>query len=216
MANDDDILTTPVPGPEAEASPSERAHARTFAELIDKTQAGKTPAAMSTDDRALVEVATVIRATHGALELTAARRSSIVEEALARALNGTGASASVTSGPIIPISAGDAGDAGGARARARRRWVPWTLAGASTLIAAAAVLLLWLRAAPVTPVARAERVPASWTSRPADPLIGPIARAQAGDASARIDYIFADRLDGFRERRLSQPARAPHGHGGKP
>ena len=34
-------------------------------------------------------------------------------------------------------------------------------------------------------------------------LVGPIARDHAGDASARIDYIFADRLDGFRERRLS-------------
>jgi hypothetical protein len=33
-------------------------------------------------------------------------------------------------------------------------------------------------------------------------LIGPIARDRAGDASARIDEIFADRLDGFRGRQL--------------
>ena len=99
------------------------------------------------------------------------------------------------------------------RARARgRRWVPWALTAASTAVAAAAVMVLWLRA-PVTKIVReptaAAKLPASWTSRPTDPLIGPIAREQAGDASSRIDYIFADRLDGFRERRLSA-------RGGKP
>jgi hypothetical protein len=51
-------------------------------------------------------------------------------------------------------------------------------------------------------------VPVEWTSRPADSLIGPIARDRAGDASARIDAIFADRLDGFRARRLT-PRGAP-------
>jgi hypothetical protein len=53
-------------------------------------------------------------------------------------------------------------------------------------------------------VAVAAPRPASWLSRPTDPLIGPIPRERDGDASARIDYIFADRLDGFRERRLSR------------
>ena len=56
-----DILDGPVPSPDAEATPSERSHAKTFADIIDKTIAGKTPPTMSADDRALVEVATVIR-----------------------------------------------------------------------------------------------------------------------------------------------------------
>lgn len=198
-SSDDDILSGPIPEPDAEATPSERAHAKTFADIIDKTLTGKTPAAMSADDRALVEVATVIRAAAGTMELAPAKQRSLVDDALRQAIGGVGAA---TSGPVTPIG----------RARGRR-WVPWAITGMSTAIAAAAVLVLWLRGAPhphvPQPVAATE-VPASWRSRPADPLIGPIAREQAGDASSRIDYIFADRLDGYRERRLSRP------HGGKP
>jgi hypothetical protein len=89
-----------------------------------------------------------------------------------------------------------------------RRWTPWVVAGASTLVAAAAIAMLWLRtpsksvnAGWRSPVAH---VPAEWMSRPADSLVGPIARDHAGDASARLDTIFADRLDGFRARRLSR------------
>ncbi len=191
--DDDDILNAPIPEPDAEATPSERAHAKTFAAIIDKTLTGKTPAAMSSEDRALVEVATVIRAASGTMELAPAKARSLVEDALRQAVGGVAAS---TSGSVTPI----------ARARGRR-WVPWAISAMTTAIAAAAVLVLWLRA-PVTkvvhePTAAAAKLPVSWTSRPADPLIGPIAREQAGDASSRIDYIFADRLDGFRERRLS-------------
>jgi hypothetical protein len=83
-----------------------------------------------------------------------------------------------------------------------RRWAPWAIAGASALVAAAAIAMLWLRG-PVAGPAVA-RMPSEWTSRPADPLVGPIARDRAGDASARIDAIFADRLDGFRARRLAR------------
>jgi hypothetical protein len=91
------------------------------------------------------------------------------------------------------------------------------IAGASSLVAAAAIAMLWLRtppaAAPVAPPV-AEAMPVQWTSRPTDPLIGPIPRERAGDAGARIDYIFADRLDGFRERRWSPGASGSRG--GKP
>jgi hypothetical protein len=197
MATDDeDILTGPVPDPDAEPTAAERAHAKTFAELVDKTLSGRTPPAMSADDRALLEVATVIRATSGGLPLAAAKQRDLIEDVLRQAVGvggGAGASASTLPG-VVPIG----------RARARR-WAPWLVAGASTLVAAAAVVTLWLRTpprAPEPPVADA--VPASWTSRPTDPLIGPIPRERAGDAGARIDYIFADRLDGFRERRWSR------------
>lgn len=199
MATDDeDFLTAPVPDPDAEPTAAERAHARTFAELVDKTLSGRTPPAMSADDRALLEVATVIRAASGGLQLPAAKQRSLVEDVLRQAVGegGSRAGASLAGAPV-PIE----------RARGRR-WAPWLVAGASTLVAAAAVALLWTRAIrapqPVAPVAGADPLPASWTSRPADPLIGPIPRERAGDASARIDYIFADRLDGFRERRWSR------------
>jgi hypothetical protein len=190
--DDDDILTGPVPAPEADATPTERAHAKTFADLIDRTLAGRnTPPAMSADDRALLEVATVIRAATGKAELPAAKRSSIVEDALRQAVGGAGA----TSGGIVPIE------------RARRRWVPWAIAATSTIVAAAAVLLLWLRAPERVNVNVNEGVaqtPVHWKTRPADPLIGPISRDRAGDASTRIDTIYADRLDGYRERQLAR------------
>jgi hypothetical protein len=189
---DDDTLTGSVPDPEAEPTPAELAHARRFAELVDKTLAGRTPPAMSADDRALLEVATVIRATRGQLELAPARRHAVVEDALRQAIGARPASG----GSVTPI----------ARAPARR-WAPWIIAGASALVAAAALLVLWLRPAePPAPIGRARPVPPEWTSRPADALIGPIARDRAGDASARIDAIFADRLDGFRARRLARRA----------
>lgn len=190
MINDDDILSAPVPEPLDEASPSERARAKTFADIVDKAITGRAPAAMSADDRALLEVATVIRAANGQAELAATKQRSIVEDALRQAI---GDASSGTSGQlgVVPIG------------RARKKWLPWALTGASTAIAAAAMLVLWLRGPEKQIVQETAQVPTSWTSRPADPLIGPIARENAGDASARIDYLFADRLEGYRDRRLS-------------
>lgn len=197
MATQDDDSAAPPPAPESEPTPTEIAQARRFAELVDKTLSGTTPPAVSADDRALLEVATVIRATHGNVELARSKQRTIIEAALRQAIGDAPASGSVT-----PI----------ARARSRR-WAPWIVAGTSTLVAAAAIAMLWLRTpehaggtlgtlgSPAVP-------PAEWTSRPADPLVGPIARDHAGDASARIDAIFADRLDGYRARRWAR--------GGKP
>ena len=184
---DDDTLTGAVPDPDTEPTPTELARARRFADLVDKTLSGRTPPAMSADDRALLEVATVIRATSGGLELAPSAARAVVEDALRQAIGVDGAAGAAT-GPVMrtPI----------------RRWAPWAVAGASTLVAAAAIAMLWLR----SPVAA--RVRPEWTSRPADALVGPIAPERAGDASARIDAIFADRLDGFRAWRLER--------GGKP
>ncbi|MBX3161690.1 MAG: hypothetical protein KF773_37360 [Deltaproteobacteria bacterium] len=195
MATDDDILTGPVPGPDDEPSAAERAHARTFADLIDKTLAGRTPPAMSTDDRALIEVATVIRAASGGMELPASRQRSIVEDALRQAVGGVTSSGSLATTPITSAR--------------RRRWAPWAVAGASTLVAAAAVLAMWLRAPKPPAPADGERTPTAWRSRPSDPLVGEITRAHVDEASARIDVIFADRLEGFRQVRL-------HRRGGRP
>ncbi|MBS1119673.1 MAG: hypothetical protein H6Q90_1901 [Deltaproteobacteria bacterium] len=192
MASEDDILSAPVPDPDAEPTAAERAHARAFAELLDKTMAGGAlPPAMSADDRALLEMATVIRSSTGGLELSPSKLHSIVEQGLRQA----------TDLGATPIT--------GAR---RKRLLPWVVASASTLVAVAALLLLWLRT-PTRP-ARTDvaSVPTSWKSRSADALIGRIPRSAAGDASARIDHIFADRLEGFRDRRMSATGK----RGGKP
>jgi hypothetical protein len=186
-----DYLADPVPEPDVEPSAAERAHARRFSELVDKTLAGRTPAAMSADDRALLEVATVIRAASGNAVLPASQQKHAVEAALRQAVGGGGASSSV-----VPITRGRA-----------RRWAPWMAAATAALVAAAAVVALWLRG-PARVVRVEARVPATWKSRPSDAVVGEIRRerdaaASAREASARIDTIFADRLDGFRERRLA-------------
>ena len=169
-----------------EPTAAERAHAKTFGDLVDKTLAGRTPPAMNADDRALIEVATVIRAAYGKAELSASRQTSAIEDALRTAVGGAGASASPAG--VIPI--------GRKRSRA-----PWIVAAAS-LVAAAAAILLWLSAPKHAPLAAA-KLPTAWKSRPTDALIGAIAKERAGEASTRIDTIFADRMDGYRDRRLT-------------
>ena len=82
MATQDDTLTGAVPDPDVEPTPAELAHARRFAELVDKSLAGRPPPAMSADDRTLLEVATVIRATQGSAPLGESEQRAIVEEAL--------------------------------------------------------------------------------------------------------------------------------------
>jgi hypothetical protein len=188
--DDDDILTAPVPDPDAEPTAAEKQRAKVFADLVDKAIAGRTPPALSADDRALLEVATVIRAASGGVQLAASKQRGIVEDALRMAI-GESPSSSLSTTPITS-------------ARSRRRWVPWVIAGTSTLVAAAAIVMLWLRT-PGVVIEHVVEEPTSWKSRPADPLIGPIAREQAGDAVSRIDYIFADRLEGYRDRRLTRP-----------
>jgi hypothetical protein len=197
MATQDDDDLARIPDPETAPAPAELARARRFAEIVDKTLSGRTPPAMSADHRALLEVATVIRAAHGSLELPPAMRRSVVEDALRQAI-GSSPTASASIAPIAPI--------GLARGK---RWAPWIIAGATTLVATAAVAMLWLRdpaggGASAARTGRRAAVPEEWTSRSADAVVGPIASDHAGDASARIDAIFADRLDGFRSQRLAR------------
>jgi hypothetical protein len=196
MATHDDDL---IPEPDAEPTASERARARTFGDLVDKVLAGRAPAAMSADDRELIEVATVIRAAEGRVELPAARRAALVEQALRRAIAEPASPeqpSGATTTAVVPLDV----------ARARRRWrgrAPWFVAAASTAVAAAAVLILLLRPTPRAPAAAAPELPVELRSRPADLLIGAIPRERADDAAARIDTIFADRLDGYRQLSLA-------------
>ncbi|HEY0993315.1 MAG TPA: hypothetical protein VGD80_39960, partial [Kofleriaceae bacterium] len=122
-------MTGAVPDPDTEPTPTELARARRFADLVDKTLSGRTPPAMSADDRALLEVATVIRATSGGLELAPSAARAVVEDALRQAIGVDSAGAST--GPVMRAP--------------MRRWAPWAIAGASALVAAAAIAMLWLR-----------------------------------------------------------------------
>jgi len=199
--DDDDFLTGAVPDPDAEPTAAELAHAKAFADLVDKTLvSGRMPPAMSTDDRALLEVATVIRATHGGLPLAPSKQHSVVEEALRLAIGGGNAATSLAGAPVIPI---------------KRRWLPWAVASTTSLVAAAAIVLLVIRKPPVQvqPNVPTASIPLEWKSRPTDALIGRISSECSGPAiecakqatvstSARIDTIFSDRLAGYRDRRF--------------
>jgi hypothetical protein len=198
----DELDREPIPEPDDEPSPSERIRARGFADVIDKVVAGRPPAAMSADDRALAEVATAIRAASGAVVLAAARRDAIVESALRRAI-------AETTAPQRRAES-DAPHVAASRPRRWRQAAPWAIAAASTAMAAAAALALWVRPAPSAPGPIAVReLPEHQRSRPADALVGRIPREHAGDAAARLDTIYADRLAGFRERAFDAPRAQP-------
>jgi hypothetical protein len=194
MAPDDDDLPDLLP--DAEPTAAELARARSFGELIDKAVAGRTPPAMPADERGLLETATVIRASAGRVELPDARRTALVEAALRAAIDGAGRPASVPPMAAAPV------DAVAARRGRLRRAAPWAVAALSTTAAAAAAVLLWVgRPAPAAPLAAPE-LPLIPRWRPADAVVGRIPRERAGDAAARIDAIYADRLTGYRERTL--------------
>jgi hypothetical protein len=99
---------------------------------------------------------------------------------------------------------------GAARAKRGNR-LPWAIAISSAAVAAAAVVMLVagvrIRSNPASAPSQAmtttKKIPEHWRSRPADDLIGAIPKEKSGDAATRIDAIFADRLDGFRERTLA-------------
>lgn len=217
MTRDDDT-PSPIPAPDATADGAEKARARAFGDLVDKVLAGKAPAAVPAEERALLEVATVIRAATRPVDLGAAKTRSIVESALATAIErkGGGGGSRLTD-PSLPVP----GVVPIGRARARKL-APWIVAGVTSVVAAAALALLLVRpdtadrgARGVAPVASAPLAP-HLRSRPADPLIGVIAQTpsldDAGAATVqRIDTIYADRLAGYRERTLTGATRRKGG-----
>ena len=200
--NDDDHLDPgPVPDPDAEPTPAEKAKARAFGELVDKVVAGRSPAAMSAEDRALVEVATVIRAAEGLIDLAPQRKSALIESALRRAIDKPRGHETVPP-PVAEDAPAPVADVIPIEPRRWKQRAPWLVAVASTVVAVAALALLMVRPARKTEApapAPVAELPDEQRSRPADALIGIIPQERAGDASSRVDAIFADRLDGYRE-----------------
>ncbi|HTE55523.1 MAG TPA: hypothetical protein VK698_31935 [Kofleriaceae bacterium] len=215
---------------DAPATPAEQAKAEAFGRWLDGLAAGEPlPPAMDSDDRALLETATMVLASSHAVELAPERARRLVDQALEAAVLGrrsvglvhgdAGDRAAPTGGlvavrPATPGAEDEPESAGRSitdlvTARRRRadrvlRNLPWAVA---SLAAAAAVVLFVTRpaeelAAPRAAIARPIRLSVSNTSRPADPLIGIIARRDAGSASERLDVLFSDRMDGYRDLRL--------------
>jgi hypothetical protein len=205
----DDRDSDQIPEPDAPANAAEKARADGFGRLVDRLLAGDAlPPAMDSDDRALVETATMVLASTRDVELAAERRRALIDRAMERAVLGqqpAAAAAAATTGPkkpgVVPGSDADiaavTGRAGSSRGRFARA-LPWTI----TSIAAAAAIALFLTR-PEAPVARTEsmepRLETFHRSRPADPLIGQIRPEQAAHASARLDSIYSDRMAGYRD-----------------
>ncbi|MBZ0230808.1 MAG: hypothetical protein K8M05_00530, partial [Deltaproteobacteria bacterium] len=139
MTRDDDT-PSPIPAPDAAADGAEKARARAFGDLVDKVMAGKAPAAVPAEERALLEVASVIRAATRPVDLGAARTRSIVEAALATAIERKGGALGAGTDPSVPRF-GPGGVVPFTRSRARRL-APWIVAGVTSVVAAAAIALL--------------------------------------------------------------------------
>lgn len=196
---------------ETEASPAERAQAESFGKLIDGLLAGRPiPPAMDSEDRALLETATMVVASTQELRLGEDKSRALVDRALEEAVTGRRRSTAPTIPPPerrIDENAADNTDV--IRMPRRRsdrlvRALPWVVA---SVAAAAAILLFITRPAdlhePARQAAARRELPPSLRSRPADPLVGRIARENAAQASNRLDVIYADRLSGYRDLRLS-------------
>jgi hypothetical protein len=87
----DDTMNDLPRSPDDPTSPAETAQAESFARLVDELVAGGSlPPAMASDERALVEVAAIMRVCVGDprdVELDASRRDALIEQALLQALD---------------------------------------------------------------------------------------------------------------------------------
>jgi hypothetical protein len=221
MSNRDDIDRDD----DAPATAGEQARAEAFGRLVDGLLAGDPlPPAMDSDDRALVEAATVVMASSRAIEPAPERTRRLVDQALEAAIlrRGGGAASDRPAAPmaLVPGGAGeeDPNDRSVTDVTTRRRRrsdqvarvLPWAVAS----LAAAAAIVLYIARPPhkdragdptvevAPPPAPSEAdVPrdVTHTSRPADPLVGPIGEAERGKATQRIDLLYADRMSGYRD-----------------
>ena len=196
--NDHDDI---IPDPDDPESTGERAKAESFADLVDLMVDGDDlPGAMAQEQRALLEVATMVRSCSVEVPLHADRRDSLIDQALRRALEQSTATPALSptdSDPAGPIIAPDITPL---RPRTKIvRAIPWAV---SAIAAAAAVFLFLSRPSDHTAAPPVATVETSHQSRPSDDLVGEITRDKSDDARARIDVIYADRLDGFRDMTL--------------
>lgn len=200
----DDNNNNDIPAPDDPEATGERARAESFADMVDLMVAGDDlPAVLAQEQRALLEVATLVRSASVEVPLHADRRDALIDSALTQVIEGSPSGRSLRdSDPAgTPVSA-----PGVTPLRPRNRVLqalPWAV----TAIAAAAAIFLYIsrptdRATTAPPVAAAVEVDTAHRSRPADALVGEITRDKAAAASSRIDVIYADRMNGFRDMTL--------------
>ncbi len=203
MSTDDRITDDedrPIPEPDAPETDAERDKASAFAELVDGVvEREPTPPALTPDDRALLEAATMVHASTHDYALSDDRRTALIDSAFGDALALSAPAAEEPSAAALAEA-----DVTPLHSRRLLRAAPWAIA---TVAVAAAVLLFLTRPSPdaggreVVVVERAALSDIN-RSRPTDELIGKIDPADSGRASDRIDIIYADRMAGYRDLRL--------------
>ena len=192
--------------PEDDFSPEEMAQAAALAEQVDDLVAGRAaPVVLASGDRDLLQSSSMIYAAHHEMTLSDARKSALIEEALAGATGARRADFEEE----VPSDLD--------RARAKRRLG----LGVAVLgfIAAAAVLLLVWRTPPGPRTADQGHgqgsvviqieLPESEQSRPSDALIGQISRDESGQAGERLELLYADRMAGYRSLQYRRMAAKP-------
>ncbi len=195
----DDTRNDGIPEPNLPASDSERIRARSFGKLIDDlTEGAAAPPALAAETRELLDLAGTMRDALGdpgrAHGLERERRDRIIDDAFRAAVG-------------IPAASGAGGGSVTRLADRRRgrfaRYAPYAVAA----VAVAAAIFLFVTRPSQQRAAEPPALAEYHYSRPADALIGKIPRERAGDASARIDIIYADRLAGYRDLQLRGLAR---------
>jgi hypothetical protein len=207
---------------DAPVTPGEQARAEAFGRLVDGLLAGEAmPPAMDSDDRALVEAATVVVASSRAIEPAPERTRRLVDQALEAAILRRGGAPAEdesrrASSPVSLVPTEDPNERSVTDVTTRRRRrsdqaariLPWAVAS----LAAAAAIVLFIARPPdrerarerTAELARAPRasevrLDVTNTSRPADSLIGRIGEKDRAKASQRIDLLYADRMAGYRD-----------------
>ena len=199
------------------AGAEEQARAASLARLIDRLSAGEPPPpAMPAEERLLLDTAAMIRAAHVAQPLQPRQVNAIVADALAepgelprrvsRLIQFPGArqGGEATQGAAGAEPAGRA-SVSGIDLRPRSARIKVAVGG--LVLAMAAALALWLWSGRRGPGGAgggggvaAAGLPSKLVSRSAGPLLGgPIASVEAAEARARLDLVYADRMNGYRE-----------------
>lgn len=178
--------------PDRPASPEERAEAEAFGTKLDSLLAGDgLPAVTAPDERELLEVSSMIAASHNESVLADDRQTALINNAIAQAMD----VGEVGQAPALSLS----------EAREKRQRRHWPIL--AMVAAAAAIVFLVFRPRPSTiesPVASTIVLPIEQQSRPSDRLIGPIEREESDHARDRLDQIYGDRLSGYRALRYQR------------
>ncbi|MBL4633308.1 MAG: hypothetical protein JKY56_05525 [Kofleriaceae bacterium] len=181
---------------EEEFTAEEMAEAKRFAGKVDGLLGGDPiPTLMDAEQRELMVLSSMVASAFGDAELDAAKQTSIIDAAMAQAMDIAPAENDTKSQKQSVDQL--------ATRRKRSKFVP---AIVLTLVAAAAVLILYSRLeSPATQVGQnsvaVRKLPKEELSRSSDQLVGQIKREASGHASSRIDQIYGSRMMGYRSLR---------------